>query len=285
MNDIVLNGETLEISRVIDSIEIEGFDHTFADGKAESKLVVAPGGSEPGPEPEYPEVNIKTVFPSVQFPVPSINVSATEYVENYIVTTKYRQDGFAPATTLGIIFDGVQAGDIILLFVSYRSTFTRPSGFTEIKNSGNIGGTGGADNQWNAILFKEYDTDITTQFTVELSQSSNSRFGYYAIQLRGCTVVNDTSCDMSPSSYGAGPFTLTCNNFSNFFLFYCCVYSGGNPIPNNQLDWRTTDCDSSIEHRMKVFYNNLIDPETTYSLSNTGQYWNVLGVRLEGRGD
>ena len=37
MNDIVLNGETLEISRVLDSIEIEGFDHTFADGKAESK--------------------------------------------------------------------------------------------------------------------------------------------------------------------------------------------------------------------------------------------------------
>ena len=54
MNDIVLNGETLEISRVVDSIEIEGFDHTFADGKAESKLVVAPGGSEPGPTPPTP---------------------------------------------------------------------------------------------------------------------------------------------------------------------------------------------------------------------------------------
>lgn len=58
MNDIVLNGETLEISRVVDSIEIEGFDHTFADGKAESKLVVASGGSPgPGPTPPAPTLN------------------------------------------------------------------------------------------------------------------------------------------------------------------------------------------------------------------------------------
>ena len=57
MNDIVLNGETLEISRVVDSIEIEGFDHTFSDGKAESKLVVASGGSEPGPTPPAPSLN------------------------------------------------------------------------------------------------------------------------------------------------------------------------------------------------------------------------------------
>ena len=46
MNDIVLNGETLEISRVVDSIEIEGFDHAFVDGKMETKVVIG-GGTEP----------------------------------------------------------------------------------------------------------------------------------------------------------------------------------------------------------------------------------------------
>lgn len=47
MNDIVLNGETLEMSNVIDTIVIEGFDHTFTDGKVESDLVlnIEGGGS------------------------------------------------------------------------------------------------------------------------------------------------------------------------------------------------------------------------------------------------
>lgn len=89
MNDIVLNGETLEISRVVDSIEIEGFDHTFADGKTESKLVVAPGGSEPGPvnpdKPYYPTdyygVNISYVDPIEV----EIYIGHTDYVEVYRV--------------------------------------------------------------------------------------------------------------------------------------------------------------------------------------------------------
>lgn len=76
MNDIVLNGETLEISRVLDSIEIEGFDHTFADGKAESKLVVAPGGS---PGPGGNGINIRLISDDeyynshIQVPKPNVN--------------------------------------------------------------------------------------------------------------------------------------------------------------------------------------------------------------------
>lgn len=53
MNDIVLNGETLEISRVVDSIEIEGFDHSFDPGKMETKVVV--GGGEVLPDAELIE--------------------------------------------------------------------------------------------------------------------------------------------------------------------------------------------------------------------------------------
>lgn len=45
MNDIVLNGETLEISEVVDSIVISGFDHTFNQNKVEGNLMIANGGS------------------------------------------------------------------------------------------------------------------------------------------------------------------------------------------------------------------------------------------------
>ena len=44
MNDIVLNGETLEISEVVDSIVISGFDHTFDQNKVEGNLMIAGGG-------------------------------------------------------------------------------------------------------------------------------------------------------------------------------------------------------------------------------------------------
>ena len=40
MNDIVLNGETLEISEVVDSIVISGFDHTFDQNKLEENLYI-----------------------------------------------------------------------------------------------------------------------------------------------------------------------------------------------------------------------------------------------------
>lgn len=61
MNDIVLNGETLEISEVVDSIVISGFDHTFDQNKVEGNLIYG-GGSSPGPEPGGNKITIKTTF-------------------------------------------------------------------------------------------------------------------------------------------------------------------------------------------------------------------------------
>ena len=44
MNDIVLNGETLDIGQRFDTIVIEGFDHLFDQNKMESNLVINAGG-------------------------------------------------------------------------------------------------------------------------------------------------------------------------------------------------------------------------------------------------
>lgn len=68
MNEIVLNGETLEIGKKYDTIVIEGFDHTFANDKVESGLLIEPTYGEkpePGPSSDKPYYPTNYIFPSI----------------------------------------------------------------------------------------------------------------------------------------------------------------------------------------------------------------------------
>ena len=280
MNDIVLNGETLEISRVVDSIEIEGFDHTFADGKAESKLVVTPGGS-PGPEPIEAdligEIEILTeddatvIIEEVQN---EITVEEVKMAPNFVVDEDYTTAFNSKSSmTTKTFTDTIKAGDVILLMVAHRATITVPSEFVFMKKH-----TESGNPQYNSIYTYEVQNDISS-YSVTITQSSSQRLNYYIAVLRGCTIINNTSIDRNGSSATSYTFTAD-TDLSNFVIFYSCVYSGGNPsMP--AIGYSKLDLDTANEHRMVIFKCTLANAGNTSTISGMGDGNIISAVKLE----
>ena len=272
MNDIILNGETLEISRVVDSIEIEGFDHTFSDGKAESKLVVASGGSSPGPISPYYTVNRINNFVN-RNNIPESNIVTAEIVIlpdiSEVYTTGYNAVGSITTDEI----TNVHAGETVVLFISHRASITLTnSNFQLLKTLGISDSS-----QTNSIYVFTATSDLASVSTT-INQNGSARMGYYMFKTN-FSVQNDTSCDYGANNVTAADFSNP-NGFENFILFYSCVYSGGNAIIDQTNT--TVDCDTQNEHRMKVFKMIPGSIGTSCSLSNAGSSLITLGVRLIG---
>lgn len=287
MNDIVLNGETLEIGAKYDTIVIEGFDRTFKDGVVESKLVIG-GGSSPGPGPE-PEKDVEimdlTSDSSVEVVVNSSNtdikIDLCENQINYIIDYDYT-DGFIERTSINTkTFDSVKAGDVILLLIAHRANITVPSDFILMKKMTYTG-----QPQYNSIYTYEVQNDLTN-YSVIITQSSNQKINYYIAIIRGANVINNISIDrLNTSASDYQTYTMTADHdLSDFLIFYSCVYSKGDPVmgPAPFFIKKDLDTNSSGSHRMAVFTGRVKNIGNAATISNMGEINLILGIIIEGR--
>lgn len=219
MNNIVLNGETLEIGEKFDTIVIEGFDRLFEPNHMESNLVIGPGSD-----------------------ATLVTLSITQNGEYY--ASDYSADGFSEV-------DVSVSPDLEDVEFTQNGVYTSSDhdGYGEV--TVNVSGGGSA----NTDLFSEIkiiDRDIATSGTTAVTDVSTKIFDtpkYGDVFIVAVYHQNEFNINPYPVSnqywyttvyHDANTLTVP-SGYSGYYTMFTCVYrstqtSGLNPMFNfNQV--------------------------------------------------